>query len=53
MPLSIFANRNRSGAYAMMLCIATAVFSMFFFLTQYLQNILGWSASGPAWASCP
>ncbi len=43
MPLRIFANRNRSGAYAMMLCIATAVFSMFFFLTQFLQNILGWS----------
>lgn len=43
MPLGIFANRNRSGAYAMMLCIGTAVFSMFYFLTQFLQNILGWS----------
>ena len=43
MPLSIFANRNRSGTYAMMLCIGTAVFSMFFFLTQFLQNVLGWS----------
>ena len=44
MPLSIFANRNRSGVYAMMLCIGTAMFSMFFFLTQFLQNVLGWSA---------
>jgi MFS family permease len=44
MPLHIFANRNRSGVYAMMLCIGTAMFSMFFFLTQYLQNVLGWSA---------
>jgi EmrB/QacA subfamily drug resistance transporter len=43
MPLSIFANRNRSGAYAMMLCIGTALFSMFFFLTQFLQNVLVWS----------
>jgi EmrB/QacA subfamily drug resistance transporter len=43
MPLHIFANRNRSGAYALMLCIGTAVFSMFFFLTQFLQNVLGWS----------
>ena len=43
MPLRIFANRNRSGAYAIMLCIGTAVFSMFFFLTQFLQNVLGWS----------
>jgi EmrB/QacA subfamily drug resistance transporter len=44
MPLHIFSNRNRSGVYAMMLCIGTAMFSMFFFLTQFLQNILGWSA---------
>ena len=43
MPLSIFADRNRSGAYAMMLCIGSALFSMFFFLTQFLQNILGYS----------
>jgi EmrB/QacA subfamily drug resistance transporter len=42
-PLSIFANRNRSGTYALMLCIGTALFSMFYFLTQFLQNILGWS----------
>jgi EmrB/QacA subfamily drug resistance transporter len=44
MPLRIFSNRNRSGAFAMMLCIGTAVFSMFFFLTQFLQNVLDWSA---------
>ncbi len=44
MPLHIFANRNRSGVYGMMLCIGTAMFSMFFFLTQFLQNVLGWSA---------
>jgi EmrB/QacA subfamily drug resistance transporter len=44
MPLRIFANRNRSGAYAMMLCIGTGLFSMFFFLTQFLQDIMGWSA---------
>jgi EmrB/QacA subfamily drug resistance transporter len=43
MPLSIFANRNRSGAYAMMFAIGTAIFSVFFFLTQYLQNIHGYS----------
>ena len=43
MPLRIFANRNRSAAYAIMLCLATAIFSMFFFLTQFLQNVLGWS----------
>ena len=43
MPLSIFSNRNRSGAYAIMLCLGAAVFAMFFFLTQYLQNVVGYS----------
>jgi len=44
MPLDIFKNRNRSAAYAMMLCIGIALFSMFYFLTQFLQNVQGWSA---------
>ena len=50
----IFANRNRSGAYAMMFCIGTAVFSMFFFLTQFLQNVLRLeSDQDRRRASCP
>jgi EmrB/QacA subfamily drug resistance transporter len=44
MPLAIFKARNRSGAYALMLCLGVAVFGMFFFLTQYLQNVKGYSA---------
>jgi EmrB/QacA subfamily drug resistance transporter len=44
MPLSIFSNRNRSASFAVMLCIGIALFSLFYFLTLYLQNILGWSA---------
>ena len=43
MPLRIFANRNRSGSYLMMVCAATSAFSMLFFLTQFMQNVLGWS----------
>jgi EmrB/QacA subfamily drug resistance transporter len=44
MPFSIFSNRNRTGSFAIMLCIGIALFSLFYFLTLYLQNILGWSA---------
>ncbi len=43
MPLSLFKNRNRSAGYLTMLAIGTAVFSMFYFLTLFIQNILGYS----------
>ncbi|WP_285564423.1 MFS transporter [Streptomyces sp. RTGN2] len=42
-PLWMFRDRNRSGTYAMMLCLAAAMFGMFFFLTLFVQNILGFS----------
>ena len=44
MPLRIFKNRNRSGAYLIMLCIGTAMFGMFFFLTVFVQTVWGYSA---------
>jgi EmrB/QacA subfamily drug resistance transporter len=44
MPLSIFSSRNRNASYGMMLTLGMAVFSMFFFLTQYMQNLHGYSA---------
>jgi EmrB/QacA subfamily drug resistance transporter len=43
MPLGIFGSRNRSGAYLVMLVLAAAFFSMFFFLTQFVQEVLGFS----------
>ena len=43
MPLRIFAHRNRSGAYTLSLAIGVALFGIFFFLTQFTQNILGYS----------
>ncbi len=44
MPLRIFRNRNRSGAYLIMLCVGTAMFGMFFFLTIFMQTVWGYSA---------
>ena len=43
MPLRIFASRNRSGAFVIMLLIATAMFGFFFFLTIFVQDVLGYS----------
>ncbi len=44
MPLRLFKDRNRSGAYATMLFIGSGMFAMFYFLTLYTQLILGYSA---------
>ncbi len=44
LPLRIFRDRNRSGANLIMLCIGTAMFGMFFFLTIFVQTVWGYSA---------
>jgi predicted MFS family arabinose efflux permease len=44
MPLRIFRNRNRSGALLLMLCVGTAMFGMFFFLSLFVQTVWGYSA---------
>jgi EmrB/QacA subfamily drug resistance transporter len=44
MPLRILANRSRTGAYLVMLALATAMFGIFFFLTIFVQEVLGYSA---------
>jgi EmrB/QacA subfamily drug resistance transporter len=43
MPLSIFRIRNVSAANLMQLPIMASMFSMFFFLSLYIQMILGYS----------
>ncbi len=43
MPFRIFSNRSRSGAYGVALAIGASIFSVFFFLTLFVQNILGFS----------
>jgi EmrB/QacA subfamily drug resistance transporter len=44
MPLRIFEQRDRLGANLIMLCIGTAMFGMFFFLTVFVQTVWGYSA---------
>jgi EmrB/QacA subfamily drug resistance transporter len=42
-PLKIFRIRNLSGADTLMLCMTSGLFSVFFFTTLYLQEILGYT----------
>ncbi|MGR4884697.1 MFS transporter [Streptomyces sp. LARHCF249] len=42
-PLRMFADRNRAGTYLIMLSLAAAMFGMFFFIVQFVQNVLGFT----------
>ena len=42
-PLRLFADASRSGSYAARLLLVAGMFGMFFFLTQFLQDVLGFS----------
>ncbi len=43
MPLGVFRSRSLSGANVVMLCLGGAMFAMWFFLSLYMQNVLGFS----------
>ena len=53
MPLRIFANRNRSGAYALSLAIGASLSGTLFVLTLFLQNVLGFSPLQAGFAFLP
>jgi EmrB/QacA subfamily drug resistance transporter len=44
LPIRVLADRNRAGAYLIMLCVSTGLFGLFFFLTLFIQTVLGYSA---------
>jgi fucose permease len=53
MPLGIFANRNRSGAYALSLAVGAALSGLLFVLTLFLQNVLRFSPLQAGFAFLP
>ena len=52
-PLHMFGDRNRAGTYGIMLCLAAAIFGMFFFLTLFVQNVLDFSPLAAGLAFLP
>jgi EmrB/QacA subfamily drug resistance transporter len=52
-PLHLFASRERSGSYAVRMLVVSGMFAMFFFLTQFFQGVLGYSALGAGVAFLP
>jgi len=53
MPLRLYRNRVRSGSYVVMLIVGAALFSMFFFISLFVQNILQYSAIRAGMAFLP
>jgi EmrB/QacA subfamily drug resistance transporter len=53
MPLRIFANRNRSGAYILSLAVGASLSGLLFLLTLFLQNVLRFSPIQAGFAFLP
>jgi len=53
MPFRILANKTRGVSFIAMLVVGAALFSMFYFLGIYIQNIMGYSALETGFAFLP
>jgi EmrB/QacA subfamily drug resistance transporter len=52
-PLRLFASPARAGSYLARLLLVAGMFGMFFFLTQFVQDILGFSPLAAGFAFLP
>ena len=52
-PLRLFADRNRASSYVARLLLVAGMFGMFFFLTQFLRGVLGYSDLKTGFAFVP
>ncbi|GJF31894.1 MFS transporter [Kitasatospora sp. NE20-6] len=52
-PLHLFRNRNRTGGLIMMLCLAAAMFGIFFYITIFVQTVVGYSPLKAGFAFLP
>jgi EmrB/QacA subfamily drug resistance transporter len=52
-PLGLFADRNRSSSYVARLLLVAGMMGMFFFLTQFLRGVLGYSDLKTGFAFVP
>ena len=52
-PLRLFADRNRSSSYLARLLLVAGMMGMFFFLTQFLRGVLGYSDLTTGFAFLP
>jgi EmrB/QacA subfamily drug resistance transporter len=53
LPFRIFANRTRAASFAAMMLLPAAMFAMFFFLSLFIQNVMGYSPLKAGFAFLP
>ena len=53
MPLTIFKSRTRAVAFLSMMITPAAMFAMFFFLSLYIQNVMGYAPLRAGFAFLP
>jgi EmrB/QacA subfamily drug resistance transporter len=53
LPFRIFQNRTRAASFVAMMLMPAAMFSMFFYLSLYIQNVMGFSPLKAGFAFLP
>ena len=53
MPFRILANRNRATSFAVMMLVPASMFAMFYFLSLFVQNVMGYSSLKTRFAFLP
>lgn len=53
LPFRILANRTRATSFIVMMLVPAAMFAMFYFLSQYVQNVMGFSSLKTGFAFLP
>lgn len=53
LPFRIFQNRTRAASFVAMMLMPAAMFSMFFYLSLYIQNVMGYSPLKAGFAFLP
>jgi EmrB/QacA subfamily drug resistance transporter len=53
LPFRILASRTRSTSFIVMMLVPAAMFAMFYFLSQYVQNVMGFSPLETGFAFLP
>jgi EmrB/QacA subfamily drug resistance transporter len=53
LPFRIFQNRTRAASFAAMMLMPAAMFAMFFYLSLYIQNVMGYSPLKAGFAFLP